>query len=83
MVADGFIFARARACNTEPFLSQDGKATNDMAGRSTPWSGSLLQPSRRTPALSIRKPLPELITMHLTPAVSEKQRKRPTVICLP
>jgi hypothetical protein len=40
-------------------------------------------PTRRTPLRLIRKPLPDRITVHLTPEIRDRQRKRPTVICLP
>jgi hypothetical protein len=40
-------------------------------------------PIRLTPSRLIRKPFLKLITVHLTPERRDRQRKRPTVICLP
>ncbi len=40
-------------------------------------------PTRRTALLSIRKPFPDWITVHLIPERRDRQRKRPTVISLP
>jgi ABC-type branched-subunit amino acid transport system ATPase component len=43
------------------------------------WLPADRQPTRVTPSLSIRKPLPVLVTVQRTPAISELQVKRPTV----
>jgi ATP dependent DNA ligase-like protein len=40
-------------------------------------------PTFLTPSRLIKKPFPLRMTMHFIPLRREKQRKRPTVICLP